>query len=798
MPRSNDDDPPHARIAGDVVSCIFLNHSKKMVMKMAIPVSVKLLHRGNKELSRNLSSYLSLAAINNAEILAPHVQPIMDSIIGGNYSLVRVLPKIYSVKDESVSTSSREAIHDHVMALVCLLPSLETPDKLSLLNLFLLISKNKPTVLESNLPLFSEYLRQPQTAYQTLQIFLDMAKADPAPFVEYTDRVMAACDQQVNMLSLAAQFLGIVVRGRQDIERARTCIEFFVKHLSTSDLSTFIALLREIKSIVEVFPSLLPFFMPQLISETEHSTSNTVQNYLSQLAQLNQQVTATNGSVFRMNCDNSNNLMSNNYAVRSNANATGSLMRNLSNTNSARLNSSSSHVFHRSIPRLHVVNGGHIIGRHLSSSSNGVHMRSLTALQLATNSSSRQQMNRMSTESMNVANSSQRSPSSSCGYLTALAEKEAMKSSKTVATSVDSQLQSTSNLPSCISSTNYSVKGSRSELTGRQRSNEKSTIASSDRKDPGSFYELQQRDTLQQFCEKHIESIKSFMFKVFVKIPLPEKCTIEEKRTKKVAKLHFICQTGQNGGRNEHCLYSKTFFVMKTRNARLWIHLMFLAMQSKAANALSAKDIDVAALRNCWDALKADNKPFLTLVTSSFPSSKDQDLLMNELRSARYFDVFEFNAINNAWVCFLCNHPDRACEYLQNEPVIEGKLKEKKGRWKLFTRWRTRYFTLSGLQLSYREVDEANLPSTASGSSSTSNDLHAASAAAAAAGDTHAIGVGEIRSVRALGSSRGRRIPKAFEIFTEDRKIRLKANNSDQWVQCLSIAMAHSQAKEVS
>ena len=36
-------------------------------MRLAVPVAVKLLHRGNKELSRNLSSYLSLAAINNAE-----------------------------------------------------------------------------------------------------------------------------------------------------------------------------------------------------------------------------------------------------------------------------------------------------------------------------------------------------------------------------------------------------------------------------------------------------------------------------------------------------------------------------------------------------------------------------------------------------------------------------------------------------------------------------------------------------------------------------------------------------------
>lgn len=44
-----------------------------------------MLHRGNKELSRNLSSYLSLAAINNAEILAEHLSLIIDSIISGNF-----------------------------------------------------------------------------------------------------------------------------------------------------------------------------------------------------------------------------------------------------------------------------------------------------------------------------------------------------------------------------------------------------------------------------------------------------------------------------------------------------------------------------------------------------------------------------------------------------------------------------------------------------------------------------------------------------------------------------------------
>lgn len=107
-------------------------------MKLALPVSVKFLHRGNKELSRNLSSYLSLAAINNAELLAPHIQPIIDSIIGGNYSLARVLPQIYAV--------NKHPIHDHVMALVSLLPQSEEPEKLSLLSLFGLIAKQKPSV----------------------------------------------------------------------------------------------------------------------------------------------------------------------------------------------------------------------------------------------------------------------------------------------------------------------------------------------------------------------------------------------------------------------------------------------------------------------------------------------------------------------------------------------------------------------------------------------------------------------------------------------------------------------------
>jgi hypothetical protein len=39
-----------------------------------------------------------------------------------------------------------------------------------------------------------------------------------------------------------------------------------------------------------------------------------------------------------------------------------------------------------------------------------------------------------------------------------------------------------------------------------------------------------------------IDKIKSYMESVSVKIPLPVKCTIEERKGRKHAKLHFACQ----------------------------------------------------------------------------------------------------------------------------------------------------------------------------------------------------------------------------------------------------------------
>ena len=97
------------------------------------------------------------------------------------------------------------------------------------------------------------------------------------------------------------------------------------------------------------------------------------------------------------------------------------------------------------------------------------------------------------------------------------------------------------------------------------------------------FEPFPMRDTVQHFCEKHLDKIKAYMESVGVKLPLPVKFTIEERKGKKHAKLHFACQ-----GRGEHCLYKTTFYPMKSRHARTWIHLMFMALQSRFGTSSSS------------------------------------------------------------------------------------------------------------------------------------------------------------------------------------------------------------------
>lgn len=52
-------------------------------MDRAAPVTVQFLDKQNSELTRNVTSYLNLAVINHAHLVAPHVDCILRSIESG-------------------------------------------------------------------------------------------------------------------------------------------------------------------------------------------------------------------------------------------------------------------------------------------------------------------------------------------------------------------------------------------------------------------------------------------------------------------------------------------------------------------------------------------------------------------------------------------------------------------------------------------------------------------------------------------------------------------------------------------
>ncbi|VDN04493.1 unnamed protein product [Thelazia callipaeda] len=289
-------------------------------------------------------------------------------------------------------------------------------------------------------------------------------------------------------------------------------------------------------------------------------------------------------------------------------------------------------------------------------------------------------------------------------------------------------------------------------------------------------------DVVRQFVDHRRGKIQNYIHNISKTYPIPVLCMIEG--TKHRIRVYFQCQVT-----DDHCIYdSNNLFSFKTHFAPIWLHLMFLQMETKSietSGEVIAQSSDAyQILSNCWSSLpsaQTRNRPFSELVTSAFPAQKEQQHIMKELLDSHYFDSFSYNTTFEKWSCFSCNHPERVRTIIRPDsphlPVLEGQLKEKRGRWKFLKRWHTKYFTLSGAALMCR--DEASDP-TVDKMISPALDLK------------------KIRSVKSLGKGRKSRksLPKAFEIFTDDDiSYVLKANDqskAEEWIQCLQIAIAQA------
>ncbi|XP_053380876.1 ventricular zone-expressed PH domain-containing protein homolog 1-like [Mercenaria mercenaria] len=195
-----DTDPPHVKIASDIMSCLFMHYGKEKVMTLAIPVAVKFLTCDHKELSHNVASYLSLAAIDNADMLAKYMDLIVSSILKGKCALARVLPQIF--------TQNCDPVLQHVDELVGMLEQCGVSERVSLLQVFGLIAKSKPKVLEKHISLFCKYVSVSTLLPLILTMFVDMATANPVVFVDHVTSLKEIAEQQPVYIHQVVQIIG--------------------------------------------------------------------------------------------------------------------------------------------------------------------------------------------------------------------------------------------------------------------------------------------------------------------------------------------------------------------------------------------------------------------------------------------------------------------------------------------------------------------------------------------------------------------------------------------------------------
>lgn len=271
-PTSPEKDPPHAKIASDIMSCIFMHYSKTKVMALAIPVVVNFLRFNNKELTRNVSSYLSLAALDNADTLAKYVDLIISTILRGNYFLSTVLPQIYS--------QNKKPVIDNVDKLANIISECDVSERASLLQVFGMISKHEPKILEPHIDEFCKYLSSSTLTALVLIIFVDMATFNPKAFVSYLPLLKDLAEQQPMYFVQMIQIVGAV--GNIDKENAKKSMDYFVSCLSLKDQTALAVILQEMKALCINNHDLLEENIIE-ISKLSQSGSSTVRLLVQQL-----------------------------------------------------------------------------------------------------------------------------------------------------------------------------------------------------------------------------------------------------------------------------------------------------------------------------------------------------------------------------------------------------------------------------------------------------------------------------------------------------------------------------------
>ncbi|XP_043926418.1 ventricular zone-expressed PH domain-containing protein homolog 1 [Protopterus annectens] len=649
-PVLKDEDTPHAKIASDIMSCILQNYNRPRMMSLAIPVAVKFLQRGNKELCRNMSSYLSLAAIAKAELLVDHTEAIVQSILQGNYMLLRVLPSIYEKQPE--------LIDKHVTEMSALLSQLEQTEKQHLLRLLHLVAEQQAKVLNESISMLVGCLLDTNHGNSVLNILVEVSNHEPSTLTSFLPRLAEAGENCPNMLGQIAKIYGAV--GCVDEEKARVCLTYLVNQLANMEHSFHHILLLEIKNITDSFSNILG-----TQSKDIYRMSN---SFISVAKLLFKQLEKEDTSSGRLENDTSAEQCSKPDCLTSgfgknegdeklhikvqafeekinNESSSPGLARRYSLGHASKEDKNEITFYRSKSFPLHAVH------TKSTSSDNGQDVETGDMIKEIPLSDSDQQFEVQEAEKLKLEN-----PSSLICNTMVNSDKESLSIA-----------------------VNNNCKDSSSE-TGLNNH--------------------QCQDKLYMHLKQNFIMVKAYFSELLKRIPIPEQCTIED-APKICAKISFSCSKKGN-----YCLYSKSSFIISSQEPQVWIRIMFLFQQSLSSEPLSIDQVSVQELKALWEKaqLRGMDNFETTIVQSTLPNKKDLEHVQMQLEEVRFFDLFGYSDETGAWQCFMCNNPEKATVVnLEGQPLIEGKLKEKQVRWKFIKRWKTRYFTLAGNQLLFRK-----------------------------------------------------------------------------------------------
>ncbi|XP_044107610.1 ventricular zone-expressed PH domain-containing protein homolog 1 isoform X4 [Neovison vison] len=657
-PSGKDEDTPHAKIASDIMSCILQNYNRPPVMALAIPIAVKFLHRSNKELCRNMSNYLSLAAITKADLLANHTDVIVKSILQGNAMLLRVLPAVYEKQPQPINR--------HLTELLALMSQLEQPEQYHLLRLLhVAVKKKQPEVAEKCIPFLIGHLKDSTHNDVILNILIEIAGYEPVALNGFLPMLKEIGERFPYLIGQMARLYGAV--GHVDEERARSCLPFLVSQLANMEHSFHHILLLEIKSITDAFSSILG---PQSRDIFRMSNSfTTIARLLTQQLETAKAKSSRKKTNTEVEIPEKLEKIKLTLAENEDHEKLQVKIQAFEDKINAESNTPSS------IRR-------YSLGQFSKEERKDIRFNRSKSLALHTALTKNE-----SSDDEEVVESEDKPTSFFLSETDPLCQENDKLPFK--ANSDRSQLGNSSvSHPSVMHTESENLPETVKENCQEETPE---TTASP----------VEYQDKLYLHLKENFSKVKAYAVEIGKKIPVPDQCTIEDSVRNRVAKLFFTCSL-----KGHYCLYSKSSFILISQEPQPWIQIMFLFQQSLFPEPLSIQSHSVQFLRALWEKTQAEGShSFETaMMESTFPQQKDLDQVQLHLEEVRFFDVFGFSEAAGAWQCFMCNNPEKATVVNQDgQPLIEGKLKEKQVRWKFIKRWKTRYFTLAGNQLLFQK-----------------------------------------------------------------------------------------------